>query len=335
MSFAEVIGQRQAVNQLAAMAGSGKMPAALLLAGMEGVGKCFAAYQLAQVVNCRQSAAAEACGTCPDCRQIARRVHPDVLLVEAEKNQIKIDQIREVHHYLGFAPLSGRYKVVIINDAHLLNAAAANALLKTLEEPPAQTIFLLVTHRQQQLLPTILSRCLVVMFKPLSRIVLKEVLSRQGIEIDAQLVEKAVALGGGSISRTSYFLDADNLSWRDDFLARIGALTPESYEDVFALAEEIGKDAERIDMTLYVLETFFRDALVLAMGSDGNDQFDLFHPDLAELLQGFAAGRSAVELLSLLEELNRLQSRLLFNINIRLSLDALLMKLVAMQVEKG
>ncbi|RLB70852.1 MAG: DNA polymerase III subunit delta' [Deltaproteobacteria bacterium] len=329
MSFAEVIGQQQAVNQLASMAGSGKVPAALLLAGMEGVGKCFTAYQLAQVVNCRQSAAADACGTCPDCRQIARRVHPDVLLVEAEKNQIKIDQVREIHHYLGFAPLSGRFKVVIINDAHLLNGAAANALLKTLEEPPAQTIFLLVTHRQQLLLPTILSRCITVMFKPLSRVALKEILSRQGTGAEARLVEKAVALSGGSISRARYFLDTDNLSWRDDFLSRIGALTPESYEDVFALAEEVGRDAERIDMTLYLLETFFRDALVLTMDPAGGGQCNLFHPDLAELLQGFAAGRSATELLSLLEELNRLQSRLLFNINIRLALEALLMKLVA------
>jgi len=82
------------------------------------------------------------------------------------------------------------------------------------------------------------------------------------------------------------------------------------------------------------LETFFRDALVMATDSDGDSRPSLFHPDLAELLHGFASGRSTSELLSLLEELNRLQSRLLFNINIRLALEALLMKLVAKRVTK-
>lgn len=332
MSFKEVIGQQQAVAQLEVMTRSDNVPAALLLTGMEGVGKCFTAFQLAQVVNCRQAVPGDACGICPDCRQIARRVHPDVRLLEAEKNQIKIDQIRELHHYLGFAPLSGQFKVVIINDAHLLNQAAANALLKTLEEPPPQVIFMLVTHRQQVLLPTILSRCIALTFKPLSQKALRQIIALDEKSAPS-LIDRAAALGGGSVSRTRYFLDKDRLAWRDDFLAGICALTPENYEDVFALAEEISKDAENIEVVHYMLETFVRDALILSNSSDGNDPV-LFHADQRELLCKFAAHRTSEELVSWLEELNRLQSHLLFNINVKLAWEALLLKLVALQITK-
>jgi len=329
MSFNEVIGQQQAVAQLAAMARSENIPAALLLTGMEGVGKCFTAFQLAQVVNCRQAAPDDACDVCPDCRQIARRVHPDVLLVEAEKNQIKIDQIRELHYYLGFAPLSGRYKIVIINDAHLLNDAAANALLKTLEEPPPQTIFMLVTHRQQLLLPTILSRCISLAFKPLSHDALRQIVTVQEEKIDVKLMDQAIALGGGSVSMTQYFLDEDRLAWCDEFLARICALSAEKYEDIFAIAEEIGRDAEIVEVAHHVLETFVRDALILGDLSETNAPA-LFHVGQLELLRRFAAKRTPEELVFWLEELNRLQSRLLFNINIKLAWEALLLKLVVL-----
>ncbi len=333
MSLNEVIGQQQAVTQLAAMARSENIPAALLLTGMEGVGKCFTAFQLAQVVNCRHAAPDDACGVCPDCRQIARRVHPDVLLVEAEKNQIKIDQIRELHHYLGFAPLNGRFKVVIINDAHLLNAVAANALLKTLEEPPDQTLFILVTHRQQLLLPTILSRCISLSFKPLSHDVLRQILASREKDVDVKSMDQAIALGGGSVSRAQYFLDENRLVWCNNFLARICALSAENFEDIFALADEIGKDAENVEVSHYVLETFVRDALILANSSDVNGLV-LFHAGQLELLRKFAANRTPEELVFWLEELNRLQSRLLFNINIKLAWEALLMKLVALQITK-
>jgi len=334
MSFKEVIGQQQVVTQLAAMARSENVPAALLLTGMEGVGKCFTAFQLAQVVNCRQAAPGDACGVCPDCRQIARRVHPDVLLIEAEKNQIKIDQIRELHHYLGFAPLSGRFKVVIINDAHLLNAAAANALLKTLEEPPAQTLFMLVTHRQQLLLPTITSRCISLSFKPLSYDALRQILTAREKDVEVKLMDQAIALGGGSVSMTQYFLDENRLVWCDNFLARICALSAENFEDIFALAEEIGKDAENVEVSHYVLETFVRDALILVNSPDVNNPV-LFHAGQLELLRKFAANRTPEELIFWLEELNRLQTRLLFNINIKLAWEALLMKLVVLQIKKG
>lgn len=329
MSFSEIIGQPQVVAQLGAMVRSGNIPAALLLTGMEGVGKCFTAFQLAQVVNCRHAVSGDACGVCPDCQQISRRVHPDVLLVQAEKNQIKIDQVRELHHYLGFAPLSGRFKVVVINDAHLLNAAAANALLKTLEEPPAQTIFILVTHRQQLLLPTILSRCITLTFKPLNHDELKKIIVDGEHEPDGRLIDRAVALGGGSVCRTKIFLDESRLAWRDDFLARICALTAEKYEDIFSLADEIARDPENIEVAHYVLETFVRDALILAHSVEVDDQI-FFHVDQLALLRGFAGNRTATALASWLEELNRLQSRRIFNINIKLAWEALLMKLVVL-----
>ena len=107
-----------------------------------------------------QTGGEDACGTCASCKRIARGVHADVLLVEpGESGTIKIDQVREAIDRAAYRPFEGRRRVVIVDDADALNAEAQNALLKTLEEPPAASTFVLVTSRPDMLLPTVLSRC--------------------------------------------------------------------------------------------------------------------------------------------------------------------------------
>jgi DNA polymerase-3 subunit delta' len=155
-----VVGHDHLKPRLASAALRGSLPPSLIFAGPSGVGKRMTAVALAQLVNCLVPADSDACGECASCTRIARRVHADVLLIEpGESGSIKIEQIRDAVERSGYRPFEGRRRVVIIDEADRIVANAQDALLKTLEEPPSGTTFVLVTAMPETLLPTIRSRC--------------------------------------------------------------------------------------------------------------------------------------------------------------------------------
>jgi DNA polymerase III subunit delta' len=172
MPFRDVIGHRRLIGLLARSIGCDSLPPSLLFSGPAGVGKRLAAIAAAQALNCpapdNSNQTRDACGVCASCRRIAKGMHPDVLIVEPGDNgSIRIDQVRDVVDRSGYRPFEGRRRVVIIDDADALIPAAQNALLKTLEEPPSMTMFILVTSRPDMLLPTVKSRCPELRFRPL------------------------------------------------------------------------------------------------------------------------------------------------------------------------
>ena len=208
MPFRDVIGHQRLVGLLARSVRSDSLPPSLIFAGPSGVGKRLTAIATAQALNCptllvedaggdgallspeaeslrsrpRTSEALrasgggaprelifDACGRCATCTRIARGAHADVILVEpGDSGSIKTEPVREVIDRSGYRPFEGRRRVVIIDGADALVPAAQNALLKTLEEPPPSSMFLLVTSRADALLPTVLSRCPRLRFRPLS-----------------------------------------------------------------------------------------------------------------------------------------------------------------------
>jgi DNA polymerase-3 subunit delta' len=168
MPFREIAGHRHLLELVAGAARRGTLPPSLVFAGPAGVGKRKAAVALAQFVNC-PSSGDDACGTCASCARIARGIHADVLVVEpGETGAIKVDQIRDAVERTGYRPFEGRRRVVIVDDADAMLVEAQNALLKTLEEPPAMSMFVLVTSRPDVLLPTVRSRCQRLRFGRLS-----------------------------------------------------------------------------------------------------------------------------------------------------------------------
>ena len=138
---------------------SARVPHALLLRGASGNGKAMFAARLAAVLLCRSSP--PACGTCESCRLFVAGSHPDwtEVTLETDRREIVVDQIRELIHTVSLTARFGRYKVVVVDPAESMNRHAANTLLKTLEEPPGATVFILVSSNHAQLLPTIRSRC--------------------------------------------------------------------------------------------------------------------------------------------------------------------------------
>jgi DNA polymerase-3 subunit delta' len=189
MSFKDIIGQDKAVSILLRTIQRGRVPSSYIFAGESGIGKKLAAMNLAKALNCLGGGQAEesrglldnpeahsggshseidACDKCPSCRKIDKGIHPDFLLISPDSGQIRIEEIRAIDDALSLKAFEGRYKIVIVDDADTMNQYAANAFLKTLEEPPEDSLLVLISSNPDHLPDTIKSRCSRLNFTPLS-----------------------------------------------------------------------------------------------------------------------------------------------------------------------
>ena len=198
MPFAGIVGHRRLLSLLTRAIARGTLPPSLLLAGPRGIGKRMTATAIATTLNClhpRPAGAFEtdACGECQSCRRIARGVHPDVVVVEpGDLGTISIEAVREVIDRANYRPFEGRRRVVIVDEADALMPQAQNALLKTLEEPPSASVFVLVSSMADALLPTVRSRCRPLRFGELATAEVAEVLIR-----DHQVLRISGSSGSG------------------------------------------------------------------------------------------------------------------------------------------
>lgn len=219
MPFREISGHHERIELIGRAASRGTLPPSLLFTGPDGVGKRMAAVALAQLLNCLAprtgQAPPDSCGECAACRRIARRVHADVLIIEpGDTGSIKVVQVRDGIDRSAYRPFEGRRRVVIVDDADAVLPEAQNALLKTLEEPPSASTFILVTSRPDMLLPTVRSRCQRMAFGRLSPADVAAVLKRDHEYSEAD-AHAAAALSDGSIGAaleggTEEFVEARN-----------------------------------------------------------------------------------------------------------------------------
>ena len=220
MPLEQVVGHKRLVTLLARAVARGTLPPALLFAGPAGVGKKRAALAVAEAINCTSPKSSEglerdACGACPSCRRIARGVHPDVIVIEpGDTGSIKIEGVRDVIREAGRRPFEARRRVVIINEADALTAEAQSALLKTLEEPPPSSIFLLVSSLPDALLTTVRSRCPRLRFGPLTPGEVAAALVRDHQYTEAE-ARAAAADAEGSLGRALSAESADLVDARE------------------------------------------------------------------------------------------------------------------------
>jgi len=306
MPFRDIVGHRRLIGLVARSIQSGTLPPSLILSGPEGVGKRRLALATAQALNCLRpltgsidvdDAGIDACGTCASCTKIERGVHPDVhVVVPGDSGSIKIEQVRDIVDRAGYRPFEGRRRVVVFDQADALVPQAQNALLKTLEEPPPSSVFLLVTSRPDALLPTVLSRCPKLRFRPLDVEDVAAVLMRQG---RSEAESRAVAAAAdGSVGHALAASGADLVEARDvaaRVLAHAAASDDarrrlESARELLARTGGAGgaSDREQLAVNLRAMASLVRDAELLSTRADDRA---LANPDVRKAVERLSAFR--------------------------------------------
>jgi DNA polymerase-3 subunit delta' len=315
VALRDILGQERTIEILKRSLSTGLLPHAYIFVGEEGIGKFFTAINLAKALNCEKSEIRdgrqetiinnsspvtepalslsrrhpsqkeiEACDNCPSCIEIDKGIHPDVLFIKPEGDQIKIDQkgdqikigqksdqikigqIRTAGERLSLRALKGRRKVMIIDDAHTMNIASANALLKTLEEPPEGTVIILITPSPHHLPATVLSRCQRLSFGLLKRKVIEDILISKGMKKEDAFL--TASLSDGRIGRALSGNLGNLPEERELFLTLFNSANQPFY-DVSTLLEGIAKgEEERLGNILYWGEIWFRDLLVFKVTRD-------------------------------------------------------------------
>jgi DNA polymerase III subunit delta' len=303
MAFRAITGHQPLLALLARATARGSLPPSLIFSGPDGVGKRMAAVALAQALNCERpiswpdESGVSGCGECGVCRRIARGVHADVLVVEpGDTGSIGVDHVREAIDRSAYRPFEGRRRLVILDDADALAAPAQNALLKTLEEPPPASVFVLVTSRPDLLLATVRSRCQQLRFGPLAPGEVADVLMREH-DMPSAEAHAAAAASDGSIGRA---LDggADEVVDAREAAARLlqAAATsadPRRRLNGAKMLAGGGSDRDDLARRLRAVSSLLRDLAVLLSRADDRALANAdLKPQLQSLLRSFDGDRA-------------------------------------------
>lgn len=269
-----VLGQENAISLLRRQLATDRLANTYLFLGPGGSGKKTAAMAFATAVLCPEEM--EGCGVCSACRRIDAGAHPDIHLIERTEDSavIKIDQMRELQDELALTPFEAKRKVAVIIDAERLNPHAANAFLKTAEEPAGSAILILTASNEASLLETLVSRCRIVRFRPLPAAILRDILVACGI--DAHLAEAVSAVSAGSVKQAMSLANSELAShriWLIEKIASLEKVNPvDLADDVISkcTGKNLTQTRDSITLCLGFLSLLLRDARVLQSGAPRN-----------------------------------------------------------------
>ncbi len=329
MPFADIIGHERAKSVLQASILNDRVGHAYLFHGEDGIGKRLTALRFAQALSCETTygpQGPDACGTCRACRQIDAQSFPDLLTIEPDREravpQIKIEQIRELEHHIVYRPLVGSRKIFLIDDADRMTLAAANALLKTLEEPPAHSLFILISSRPSALPPTVRSRCHAMRFAPPARTQVEAalILKRELPPEDARFLAMSTGARIGDALRA----DLKQARAREQELGLLAS--PEtlgSIPAVLGAAEALTKSDRGAD-ALDWLGGLVRDLVLVRIGADADC---LMQPHTPRSIRTAAEGAALDELLGVMDAIDSHQRSATRHLNTQLALESVLLRL--------
>ncbi len=346
MPFAEIVGQDRALRVIRRALGAGTLPHAWLFYGPEGVGKFKTALAVAKALVCSRAPADDFCGVCADCTRIDNEAHPDVLVVRAESKQgeregggaggggqessgeIRIEQVRQFQRWAAVAAFQGGWRIGIFDGAERMNPYAANALLKTLEEPPPRMVLMLVSPSRGALLPTIASRCQPLHFPPAGR---DEVAAALAGEVKGTPEELGLLaeLAGGSIGKALNlgqdrdWVFRERRRWVEKLCSFLEARRPGLEEFVEELVR-FGRIAE----VLALYRTWYRDLLVYRETGEASRVNNL---DLIETVSDLAGTFDPVGCVESISAIERAREALEGHRNTQLVLESLFLDLAALR----
>lgn len=345
-SFRDMSGQTHVKKTLQNALQSDHTTHAYLFSGPRGTGKTSTAKIFAKALNCERAPIAEPCNECATCKSITENAHPDVIEFDAASNS-RVEEIREIIEKVRFAPASARFKVYIIDEVHMLSTSAFNALLKTLEEPPAHAKFILATTEPHKIPATIISRCQRFDFKRLSSIDIVERMKVVLEDIERPYDEKALKVisqaSAGGMRDALSMLDqvvsfSENEVKLEDALFVTGSISQDIFyrlvehiqqknvASVLGLLEELmneGKDAVRLSEDLI---TFFRDLLLIQTAPDLGDLLELASDE--EKFVQLANDFSLDTLYQYIDILSKTQQEMRFSLHSKVYLETALLKMV-------
>ncbi|AIF53868.1 DNA polymerase III subunit delta' [Pelosinus sp. UFO1] len=322
MEWNDIIGHKDQVAILRHMEKSKRMPHAVLLAGPAGIGKSMVARVLATALLCNNEGE-RPCGKCPSCLQMSYDSHPDFLSIVPDGVTIKIEQIRNLQHEVSLAPYISQRKVCIIDNAQLMTTQATNSLLKVLEDPPGEIIFILTTASKDMMLTTILSRCMVISFQPLMDDELVQALINKGC-LPGQS-EVAARLSAGRMGIALALLAPEGFALRNqamEIMERVVYGGIDKIWDISAKLEKMERN-EILDIIRY-LTYILRDILLLVTGQ--GKQF-VFNIDIVEELSEQADRWKESQLTKAIKVVEVARRAFQANANTRLTSEALLIKI--------
>jgi DNA polymerase III subunit delta' len=324
MSLKDIYGHEKQIKVLQTAFARDRIPHAYIFYGAEGIGKKTVAEVFAKAINCATGRKSlDACDACPSCRKIDHGNHPDVVAITAEGQFIKIQEIRELQEQMKFSPFEGGKRIFIIKDADRMNIASANAILKTLEEPSASNILILITARPHQLPATVLSRCQHVKFNPLKRETIASFLEKK-YSLDSKSARLIALSSGGSIGKALAMKDESYLTARGMVLDIITGIKAKDPIKLLSALNDFGQERKDIAERLGTLMTGYRDALVYKeTGSVEN----LINQDHIDIIKSVAESTSGRDIVNCIRAVDRAYHTINHNANKQLTLEVMVFTL--------
>lgn len=281
MRFNEVLGHDRALSIVKAYLANSSFSGAYIFSGPEGIGKKLVAKIIASQLNCTAESD-RPCGVCASCLKVQKEAHPDLHIIQNGQSQIKIEDIREILRQANFRPYEGRAKVFIIDNAHKLNIEAANSLLKVLEEPPKDVAIILVTHKPQNIIKTVLSRCKRIKFSPLIRAQLETVLIKN-YALDKTSAHFLAFYAEGRLGWALKLKDTPLLQEKNKIFESF-ILSSKSLDHIM-----MNQSKEQLQVCLNILASWFRDIYLLKVGlSDQETIHSDRHSDLLKVIPKYS-----------------------------------------------
>lgn len=321
--FNDIIGQEQIKEHMQNSLSAKKISHAYILNGEKSSGKEFIAKVFAMALQCEQGGC-NPCQKCHSCRQALSDNQPDIIKVAHEKpNTISVDDIRtQINNDVAIKPYSSPYKVYIVNEAEKMTPQAQNAILKTLEEPPEYAVILLLTTNVNSLLPTILSRCVVLNMKPVADELVRRFLMEE-MQIPDYKAEVCVAFARGNIGRAKSLASSEDFeNVKSEALSLLKYIQDMELHEIVAAIKKITDYKLEITDYLDIIAIWYRDVLLFKATSDVNHL--IFREEISAIRK--VARRSSYEgIEEVIKALDKAKNRLNANVNFDLTMELLLL----------
>ncbi|MEA4846443.1 MAG: DNA polymerase III subunit delta' [Clostridiaceae bacterium] len=333
MGFSEIIGQKVIVESLKNAVINNMVSNGYVFSGPKGCGKKLTAFIFAMALNC-SDIYDRPCGSCHSCIRTSSGNHPNLELVKPTGRSIKIKQVRQIISDSAKKPFESGYKIIIIENAEKMTIDAQDAFLKTLEEPPENTVFLLLAENHNLLLPTIVSRCQIYRFKPVNRLEMKSYIEAR-YDYSSREVEAAVRHSGGVVGRALELLkDKERSRVRTVYIDILEKALSGDGSEALLLASEAVEDKEAAERFLEFSLSWFRDVMVLREGQETGEDI-IINIDSLEVLSRHNSILTKAMLNSIIEIIKKTSRYVKHNVGIKNSIDGMLFNIAEVSSYNG